>query len=192
MKLWKLDLQFHANEVVTEYALANIVRVNITTQETVPLIYSLTDVASEAEVAAYMSEGIDEMLRIKNTVKAQNKTADIVMGYDIMLTQVTMIPEILALIDGGTYTVATKKYAGAPIGVAVERTLFDLDIFVEEKDADGSTKGFVQFTYKNCEGKPLNFSMKDGEFFVPEMSLESRPKIGQSPIEFEMLAELPV
>ena len=180
-----------ANEVVTQYALANIVRVNITTQETVPLIYSLTDVASEAEVSAYMSEGIDEMLRIKNTVKAQNKTADIVMGYDIMLTQVTMIPEILALIDGGTYTVATKKYVGAVIGVAVERTLFDLAIFVEEKDADGSTKGFVKFTYKNCEGKPLNFSMKDGEFFVPEMSLESRPKIGESPIEFEILTALP-
>ena len=173
----------------TEYPLANIARVDLITEETEPKTYTLTDVASDAEVIAYLSEGKEEVLRVKNTIKAQNKTADIVLGYDIKLTSATMIPEILALVDGGTF--AANKYEGPEIGVALERTKFTLKIYTEEKDGDGSTKGYVAFTYKNCEGKPLNFSMKDGEFFVPEMSLKSRPKLNQKPIEFEILTELP-
>jgi len=175
----------------TEYALANIARVDIVTQEDTPVTYSLTDVASEAEVIAYLNEGIEEVLRVKNTIKAQNKTADIAMGYDVTLTSATVIPEILALIDGGTWDSSGKEYDAPSIGTAVDRTLFDLDIYVEEKDGDGSTKGYVQFTYKNCEGSPLNFSMQDGEFFVPEMVLKSRPKLGASPVSFKILTELP-
>ena len=178
-------------EVIKEYALANIARVDFVTEEDVPKTYTLTDVATNAEVLAYISEGIEQELRVKNTIKAQNKTADIVMGYDITLTQATMIPEILALVDGGTYTDDTNKYEAPAIGTAVERTKFTMNIFAEEKDGDGSTKGYVKFVYKNCEGKPLSYSLQEGEFYVPEMSAKSRPKLGESPVEFEMLEELP-
>lgn len=178
-------------EVIKEFALANIARVDITTEEDVPKTYTLTDVATEAEVIAYLSEGEEKELRVKNVIKAQNKTADIVMGYDINLIQATMIPEILALIDGGTYDEATKKYSAPPIGTAVERTRFKLSIYTEEKDGDGSTLNYVKFTYNNCEGSPVNYTLQDGEFFVPEMPAKSRPKMGQSPVEFEILTELP-
>ena len=178
-------------EVIQEYALANIARVDFITEEDVPKTYTLTDVASEAEILAYISEGVEEELRIKNTIKAQNKTSDIVMGYDITLTQATMIPEILALVDGGEYAEDTKEYAAPLIGSAVNRTKFTMVVYTEEKDGDGSTKGYVQFTYKNCEGKPLNYTLTEGEFFVPEMSAKSRPKLGESPVEFKILDQLP-
>lgn len=178
-------------EVIKEYALANIARVDFVTEEDVPKTYTLTEVATEAEVLAYISEGIEEELRVKNTIKAQNKTADIVMGYDITLSQATMIPEILALVDGGEYDDVEKKYAAPAIGQAVERTKFTMNIYAEEKDGDGSNKGYVKFVYKNCEGKPLNYNLVEGEFFVPEMGAKSRPKLGESPVEFELLEELP-
>lgn len=176
---------------IKEYALANIARVDITTEEDIPQTYSLTEVASEAEVTAFISEGTEQELRVKNTIKAQNKTENIVKGYDIRLVSATMVPEVLALVDGGTWDETTKKYTAPVVGTPVTRTKFTMDIYTEEKDADGSTVSYVKFTYKHCAGEPTNYSLQDGEFFVPELTAKSRPKMGESPVEFEILDELP-
>jgi hypothetical protein len=186
-----------AYTVPVELSLANIARVEIETEETTPKQYRLTDVASEAEVTAYVSEGEEKELRVKNVIKAQNKTEDIVMGYDIKLVSATMIAEILALVDGGTLRfdeTEPKKVVGydAPaIGTPVERTPFTLNIYTEEKDADGSTVSYVKFKYLHCKGKPTNYSLKDGEFFVPELTAKSRPKKGEEPVSIDFLDELP-
>ncbi|MCQ4921560.1 hypothetical protein NE686_00560 [Tissierella carlieri] len=187
----KMNLQLFAATTPVEFPLANIARVEIITEEEEPKEYRLIDVASEAEVIAYLSQGEEKPLRVKNVIKAQNKTEDIVMGYDIKLISATMIPEILALIDGGTWNPATKKYIAPVIGSPVKRTPFTLNIYTEEKDGDASTVSYVKFVYKNCKGKPVNYSLKDGEFFVPELPATSRPKLGASPVEFEILDELP-
>lgn len=186
-----MNLQVHAATTPLEFPLANIARVEIVTEETEPKEYRLTDVATDADVIAYVSQGEEKELRVKNVIKAQNKTEDIVMGYDIKLISATMIPEILALVDGGTWDPLTKEYAAPVIGVPVVRKSFTMNIYTEEKDADGSTISYVKFTYKNCKGKPVNYSLKDGEFFVPEMNATSRPKVGQSPVNFIILDELP-
>ena len=176
---------------VKEYPLANIVRVDIVTEETTPRTFTLTDVASEAEVIAYLSEGEEKILRVKNTIKAQNKTEDIVLGYDIKLVSATFVPEILEVVDGGTWDATDKKYTAPVVGVPVERTPFKATIYTEEKDGDGSTVSYAQFTYKNCKGKPVDYRMQDGEFFSPEFNLKSRSKLGESPVEIDMLEELP-
>jgi len=188
---FKIDLQLFGAETPVEFPLANIARVEIITEEDIPKEYRLTDVATDAEVIAYVSQGQEKELRVKNVIKAQNKTEDIVMGYDVKLISATMIPEILALIDGGNWTPLTKKYTAPVIGSPVSRTPFTMNIYTEEKDGDGSTKSYVKFTYRNCKGKPVNYSLKDGEFFVPEMNATSRPKVGASPVEFDILEELP-
>ena len=181
-----------ATTTPVEFPLANIARVEIATEGEVPKEYRLTDVASEAEVTAYVSQGEEKELRVKNTIKAQNKTEDIVMGYDVKLVSATMIPEILALVDGGTWDGTTaKKYTAPPIGSPVTRIPFTMHIYTEEKDGDGSTKSYVKFSYKHCTGKPVNYTLKDGEFFVPELTAKSRPKLGESPVEFEILDKLP-
>lgn len=174
-----------------EFPLANIARVEIITDETEPKEYRLTDVATDAESTAYISQGNENELRVKNTIKAQNRTEDIVMGYDTRLIAATMVPEIFALVDGGTWDATTKKYEAPPIGTVVNRTPFHMNIYTEEKDADGSTISYVKFTYKNCKGTPVNFIFKDGEFFVPEFTVKSRPKMGEKPVTFEILEQLP-
>ncbi len=175
----------------TEYALANIARVDIATEEATPVTYTLSNVSSEAEVIAYVSEGAQNALRVKNTIKAQNNFEDIVMGYDIKLVNATMIPEILALVDGGTYTAATKIYLAPVIGTPVTRKPFTMKVYAEQKDGDGANIGYICFEYRNCKGKPVDYTLKDGEFFVPEMSATSRPKLGQSPVTFTVLTSLP-
>lgn len=180
-----------AYQNVQEFALANIVRVEIETEEETPKQYRLTDVASEAEVTAFISEGQESELRVKNTIKAQNKTEDIVKGYDVRLVSATMVPEILALVDGGTWDPTGKKYTAPVVGSAVERTPFTMNIYTEEKDIDGETKSYVKFSYKHCKGTPVNYSLVDGEFYAPELVAKSRPKMGESPVEFTILDELP-
>ena len=178
-------------ETIKEFPLANIARVEIVTEEDVPRTFVLTDVASEAEVTAYLSEGEEKILRIKNTIKAQNKTEDIVLGYDINLSAATFIPEILAIVDGGEWDDTTQKYTAPLVGSPVERIPFRMNIYTEEKDGDGSTISYVKFSYKNCTGKPVNYSLQDGEFYAPEFPIKSRSKLGESPVEVEILDELP-
>lgn len=180
-----------AYESVKEFPLANIVRVEIETEEDNPKQYKLTDVASEAEVTAFVSEGEEQELRVKNVIKAQNKTEDIVKGYDIRLVNATMVPEVLALIDGGTWDDTEKKYSAPVVGSPVNRTPFTMHIYTEEKDVDGDTLSYVKFSYKHCKGTPVNYSLQDGQFFAPELTAKSRPKMGESPVEFEILDELP-
>lgn len=182
------------SEIIREFPLANIARVDIITEEDTPKTYTLSDVASEAEAMAYLSEGEEQELRVKNTIKAQNITEDIVMGYDIKLVSATMIAEILALVDGGKLIGSGEDITGydaPPIGEAVNRTPFTTVIYTEEKDGDGSTKSYVAFNYKNCKGKPVNYTLTDGEFFAPELNLKSRGKLGESPVSVEFLTELP-
>lgn len=182
---------------VREFSLANIIRVEVETEEETPKKYRLTDVASEANVEAYVSEGEEKELRVKNVIKAQNKTEDIVMGYDTTLVSVTMVPEILALVDGGELRyddVDPDKIIGydAPaIGEPVERTPFTLHIYTEEKDTNGDTLSYVRFKYLHCKGTPVDYSLQDGEFFAPEMTIKSRPKKGERPVSIDFLDELP-
>jgi len=173
-----------------EFALANIVRVDIITDEASPRTLKLIDVASDADVVAYLSEGQQKVLRVKNTIKAQNNTEDIVLGYDIKLVSATFLPEVLEIVDGGEWDAVNENYVAPVVGVPVERIPFTANIYTEEKDADGSTMSYVKFSYKNCKGKPVNYRMLDGEFFSPEFNLKSRSKLGESPVEIDRVFSL--
>lgn len=197
MKEFKINPQLFAAETPVEFPLANIVRVEIVTEEDVPKEYRLTDVATEADITAFVSPGQEQELRVKNVIKAQNNTEDIVKGYNTRLLSATFIAEILALIDGGTVRyddVEPTKIVGydaPPVGSTVERTPFTAKIYTAEKDADGSDKSYVCFNYLHCKGTPVNYSLVDGQFFAPELNFKSRPKKGERPVTIDFLDELP-
>lgn len=177
---------------VTEFALANIARVDIETEGDLSEAYTLIDMANEASIEAYINEGAENALRVKNTIKAMNKLEDIVMGYDITLSAVTMQPEVLALVDGGVWDELTQKYSAPPVGSPVSRTPFTLKIYTEDKDVNGDTKGYICFSFLHCKGQPVNYSVQDGEFFSEELRAKSRPAKGESPVSFEYMESLPV
>ena len=177
---------------VIEFPLANIARVDIVTEEEVPVTHTLVDVASEASAEATVSEGAIQELRVKNTIKALSELEDIVTGYGVTLSTVTLLPEVLALVDGGTWDAQNQEYSAPPVGTPVNRTPFTLKVYTEDKDVNGDTLGYVRFTFPHCKGTPVNYSFKDGEFFVGEMTLKSRPASGESPCSFAYLEALPV
>lgn len=176
---------------VLEFALANIARVDITTEEEVPRTFTLIDMANEANIEAEISEGEENYLRVKNTIKATNKTEDIVLGYNITLTSVTMQPEVLAIVDGGTWDDVEQRYSAPPVGTPVQRTPIAIKIYTEDKDINGDIKGYMAFNFLHGKGSPVNYTITDGDFFSEELVIKSRPKMGESPVEWEYMATLP-
>ena len=180
-------------ETLTEKPIVNIVKVEIVTEEQTPKTY-VFNTASEATYSAVVSEGTENILRIKNEIKAIDRTEDIQYGSDLTLKQPIFVPEVLCIVDGGTLTKTEDVVTGykPPVqGSVVNRTLFTLNIYTEEKDADTTTVGYQKFSFKGCKGKPASFNFKDGEFMAPEYTIMSRVKKGTAPYELTFLDALP-
>lgn len=185
-------------EKIIEKPIVNIVRVEVVTEETTPKTYRF-DTADEATYAPVVSEGQETLLRVKNKIIASNKTEDLQYGSDLNMKQVVMVPQVLALVDGGTLvttgtgeTLKVTGYKPPVVGTVVNRTKFSLKIYTEEKEADGDTVEYQCFTFKGCKGKPVNFTFKDGEFMAPQYTIASRVPKGEAPYDLTFLETLPV
>jgi hypothetical protein len=179
-------------EVKKGITVSDIAAVVVTTASKKYLIKTGT----EANFRAAVDAGRETPLRKQNTILAMNKTEDILKGYDVDLTDVLMHPEVLALVDGGVATfggtpVEFQSYTGPVAGQPVVRTPFDLDIYASNFDTDGDVVSYLQFTLKNCKGKPTEFTIRDGEFYTPKYTMESRPAGGESPITIAAVKTLP-
>ena len=178
-----------------QMAIANIERVDIITEETLPRVMSF-DTASEASAEAQISSGSETELRIKNQILAQNITEDIVKGFNIKLTDTTFSPDVFTLVDGGESSVdaeeSFQKYTAPVAGRVVSRVKSKLAIYSSEKDYDGNSLSYTAFVFPHAYGTPASVSMKDGEFFAPSYTLKSRPSKGSSPMTVISLPSLPV
>lgn len=182
-------------EKIMEIPVANVARVDLTTEDEAAKTFSVKT-ASEMTIDAAVSEGEETELRKGNRLLALLKTDDLPKGYDLKFKDLVVTPPVFALIDGGTATFDEggdkfQKYVGPKVGEVVTRTPFTTDIYTEEKDADGETVGYLKITCKHCKGSPASFSAKDGEFFSPEYTVTSRPKRGEAPMEIAYLDALP-
>ncbi len=183
-------------KALSEMVLANIVRTEIVEEKEGGNTYVFTT-ASEAGITPFVSEGEEQIHRVKNQILGMNNTEDIVLGYDIQLVNNTFSPELLGIIDGGTVTydsVDTDKfesYEAPAAGEVVEREKVTINIYTEEKDCDGATTSYIKFTFKHAKGTPVEYSIRDGEFYVPELTLKARAKRGEKPVVVEALDALP-
>lgn len=167
--------------------IANIVLAEIINESTGAAY--LFDTAETADCKPDLSQGKEDILRVKNRIIAMNRTEDICIGYDIKLKNNTFTPEVMCLVDGGT--MSSTGYEGPEIGVVTERETFTLNLYSEEKDYDSSTTSYVKFTFKHNKGKPVDFKFEDGKFYVPEFESHSRPKKHEKPIYIEYVTSLP-
>lgn len=175
-----------------ERVLANIVRAEITEEESGDKYVFTT--SSEASIKPFTSEGTEKIHRVKNTILGTIRYEDILLGYEIKLVNNTFCPELLALVDGGTVTAdedgTFKSYASPVVGQVTERKNLTVSLYTQEVDCDGGTVEYIKFTFKHAKGKPVEYSIKDGEFFVPELTLRSRAKTGESSAEVAVLKSL--
>lgn len=175
------------------FNIANVERVKIITDETVPVTH-VFQTASSATATPTVSAGQETEQRVKNAIKGLLRTEDIVKGYDIDLEDQRVIIEVFSLIDGGTVTgagAAWTKYTGPAAGASVTRKSFSLYLYTSDRDTDGDALAYHEWTFPGCKGKavPLNFS--DGSFSTMKYSIKSRPATGVSVVNVEKVTELP-
>jgi len=175
------------------FNIANVERVKIVTDETVPVTH-VFETANSATATPAVSAGAEVEQRVKNAIKGLLRTEDIVKGYDIDLEDQRVIIEVFALIDGGSVTgagAAWTKYTGPAAGASVTRKGFSLFLYTSDRDTDGGALAFHEWTFPGCKGKavPLNFS--DGAFSAMKYSIVSRPASGVAVIDVTKIEELP-
>ncbi len=175
-----------------ERVLANIVRAEIVDEE--EDVAYVFDTSSEASIKPFASEGTEKIHRVKNRILGSLRYEDILLGYEIKLVNNTFCPELLALVDGGEVTSDEDgnfvSYTAPVVGTVTERKNLTVSLYTEELDCDGEALEYIKFTFKNAKGKPVEYTIKDGEFMVPELTLRSRAKTGESSVEITALSTL--
>ena len=153
------------------------------------------DTANEATYAPDISDGQENILRVKNRVVATNKYDDIQYGSTLTFKDTSFLPEVLCVVDGGSIVTGeenkVKSYSAPVTGKTVNRVRFTTNIYTAEKDVEGTILKYAKFSFPSCIGKPANFSFKDGEFMSPEYTILSRPKSGTAPYSIEFVDALP-
>lgn len=174
--------------------IANVERVKIVTIETTPVTY-VFETAETATYTAVVSQGVDVELRVKNALHGAIRTEDLPKGYDIEFADRKFLPQVFALVDGGTYTPGTEsvgeKYEAPVMGAPVSRKKFDLYLYTSDRDGDGTAIAYHEWKFPACKGKPVDGSHKDGEFATNTYKLASRPAKGVSPMTMQRVDELP-
>ena len=118
--------------LLTGFNIANVERVRVTTEETTPKTYMYRTMTS-FDAEPYVNEGEEVTQRVKNTIMGRIKTDDLLEGYDISCEDERLIPQVLALVDGGTYDDEEQSYAAPAIGTEVVRTPFTLDLYTSDR-----------------------------------------------------------
>lgn len=153
--------------------------------------------ASEVEFKAVVEQGQEKVLRKKDTILALTKTNDLVKGYDVVMTDLLLHPEVLGIVEGGVVQNASedggtfKNFKGPVAGAPVVREAVGIDFYCENVDTGGKIESYMKFSVENCKGKPTDLVFKDGEFYTPKLTMESRPEKGQNTIDVELVKTLP-
>lgn len=181
-------------EITGGISLSNILAVVLKTNEQSPREY-LLETASECTLKASVSSGSENELRKRNAILAVNKKLDIVKGYDVTLKDLLLNPKVHALIQGGVTTEASgafSSYTDPVVGTPVTRVPFSLDIYCGNIGTEGeSAAAYTKFSLPNCKGKPVDFELKDDDFYSPSYTIESRPARGETPLTVSSCDNLP-
>lgn len=114
-------------------------------------------------------------------------------GHRITLTDNVFSPEIVKVLQGGTFsgTGVSMTYEPPQAGSQAQGEVFELDCYSAEYDASGQIVKYEKITYPNCQGTPVSFTTEDDTFRAPEYVINSAPANGQSPYKISYVEELP-
>lgn len=179
-----------ADTLLTGYNIANVERVKIVTRENSPVTHIWRTMTS-FDAEPYIEEGEEKVQRVKNTIMGRLITDDLAGGTDLKCEDERLIPEILALVDGGSWDASEKAYTGPVIGQETVRKSFDIYFYTSDRGPDGEVLNYLEWLYPSCKGSPVKSSGKDGDFSKPSYTIKSRPAAGESDKTVKVVKTLP-
>lgn len=181
----------HGNEIPT----IDVALVTIQTAESEIEIGLQT--ASKIAVEPQIESEDAIKLIVKGKLIAQKPTQSTITGNLITLTDNVFIPELVAVLQGGTVTYKSgssgpvSKYEPPVAGSSDKGKPFTLNAYSAIYDAAGLITGYEKISYPNCQGQPIALSSEDNVFRVSEYTINSAPKTGQAPYTIEYVDQLP-
>lgn len=136
-------------------------------------------------------------LIVKGRLIAQKPEEVTVTGNQIVLTDNVMNFDLIKILQGGTIkydSVDTSKiigYSMPAVGSADKGQRFILRTYSAIYNEAGVITGYERTTYPNCVGVPVAFNIEDGTFRAPEYTINSMPANGESPVDIDIVSELP-
>lgn len=114
-------------------------------------------------------------------------------GHQITLTDNVFSPEIVKVLQGGTFSGegVSMTYEPPQAGSQAQGEVFELDCYSAEYDASGQIVKYEKITYPNCQGTPVSFTTEDNTFRAPEYVINSAPANGEAPYKISYVEELP-
>ena len=176
----------------TGFNIANVECVKVVTRENTPATHvwkTMTKFTAEP----YLDEGQEVTQRVKNTVMGRIKTDDLLSGHNISCEDERFIPEVIALLDGGTWSDASsaRKYTGPKAGEAADRVAFDLYLYTSDRGAGGEVKNILEWKFPNGKGKPVTFGGEDNVFTKQSFEIQTRPESGEAAYEVSVVEKFP-
>ena len=180
----------------TEYATIDATLVTVQTYD-VGADEIIFDTANQVQVTIATEDQDKIPLIVKGRLIAQKPGKKTVTGNDIVLTDNVMNYQLVQILQGGTIKYdqvdPTKiiGYSAPVVGSDEKGKRFILRIYSAIYNEGGIVTGYERTTYYNCEGDPVALNVEDGTFRAPEYTIHSMPSNGESPLDIDIVAELP-
>ena len=151
------------------------------------------DTANRVQVEPQTSTTDAKQLIKLGRLIAQKLGRTTLTGHQITLTDNVFSPEIVKVLQGGTFSGegVSMTYEPPQAGSQAQGEVFELDCYSAEYDASGQIVKYEKITYPNCQGTPVSFITEDDTFRTPEYVINSAPANGQSPYKIGYVEELP-
>jgi hypothetical protein len=146
-------------------------------------------------------EGEESTLRggdkILTTVKEQN----IYTSGTLTFVDAKFDAKLLEIIDGGSIIEVVEGtdtritgYRAATKAQQYARLPFNLEVYIENYNSQGSLDGYIKYTFVYGKGIASNIAHEDQSWSTPEFSVrvEENPQLSQGMYDKEFVAALPV
>lgn len=153
------------------------------------------DTSNKIGVETQTEEQDPIRLVVKGILRAQKKKRVTIVGTTITLTDNVFNPDLVLVLQGGTctYDINGKLTSYTPPVAGSKEVLdsFTLNAYSAQYDTSGDIINYEKISYPNCTGEPIAFTSEDDVFRAPEYTIDSAPKLGESPYTITYVDELP-
>ena len=166
-----------------------VIRVGSETDGTEYAVDTASQIAVEVQ-----TETTDAIKLVKSgKLLAQKPQTTTITGNQITLTDNVFSPTLAKILQGGTITGKgdTLVYTPPVSGSSEKGSVFALDAYSAQYDASGQIVRYEKISYPNCQGTPFGVGAQDDTFRVPEYTINSAPKTGESPYKISYVTTLP-
>lgn len=145
-------------------------------------------------------EGEESSLRGGDKILTTVKEQDVYTSGALTFVDARFDAKLLEIIDGGSIIEVVEGtdtrvtgYRAATKAQQYARLPFNLEVYIENYNAEGSIDGYVKYTFVYGKGIASNIMHEDQSWSTPEFTVrvEENPQLSQGMYDKEFVAALP-